>query len=56
MLVTALNNKIGYYKACEIAQIAHNEDVSLKEAALKTGYLSEKEYELWVDPKKLIGF
>ena len=56
MLVTALNNKIGYYKACEIAQIAHNEDISLKEAALKTGYLSEKEYELWVDPKKMIGF
>ena len=56
MLVTALNNKIGYYKACEIARIAHNEDISLKEAALKTGYLSEKEYELWVDPKKMIGF
>ena len=56
MLVTALNNKIGYYKACEIAQIAHNEDISLKEAALKTGHLSEKEYEHWVDPKKMIGF
>ena len=56
MLVTALNNKIGYYKACEIAQIAHNEDISLKEAALKTGHLSEKEYELWVDPKKMVGF
>ena len=56
MLVTALNNKIGYYKACEIAQIAHNEDISLKEAALKTGHLSKKEYELWVDPKKMIGF
>jgi len=54
MLVTALNTYIGYEKAAEIAKLAFNENTTLKEAALKTGYLSEEEYEQWVKPKKMI--
>ncbi|WP_408011275.1 class II fumarate hydratase [Pseudalkalibacillus sp. A8] len=55
MLVTALNPHIGYTKAAEIAKLAHQEGSSLKEAALKTGYLTEEEYDQWVDPAKMIG-
>jgi fumarate hydratase class II len=54
MLVTALNAKIGYYKAAEIAQLAHKEGLTLKSAALKTGFLSEQEFDEWVDPKKMV--
>ncbi|MEM7161918.1 MAG: class II fumarate hydratase [Bacteroidota bacterium] len=55
MLVTALNTKIGYYKAAEIAGKAHEEGTTLKEAALALAYLSEEEYDEWVDPIKMIG-
>ena len=55
MLVTALNSKIGYYKSAEIANIAHKNGLTLKEAALKTGYLTEKEFESWVKPEDMIG-
>lgn len=55
MLVTALNNKIGYYKAAEIANNAFNNGTTLKEEALKSKYLTEKEYDEWVDPKKMTG-
>ncbi|MFT4526475.1 MAG: fumarate hydratase class II [Granulosicoccus sp.] len=55
MLVTALNTKIGYYKAAEIAGKAHDEGTTLKESALSLGYLTEEEYDEWVDPKKMIG-
>jgi len=55
MLVTALNTKIGYYKAAEIAGKAHKEGTTLKEAAMTLGYLTSDEYDLWVDPKKMIG-
>ena len=55
MLVTALNTKIGYYKAAEIAGKAHTEGSTLKEAALSLGYLTESEYDEWVDPSKMIG-
>lgn len=55
MLVTALNTKIGYYKAAEIAGKAHAEGSTLKQAALALGYLTEEEYDAWVDPKKMIG-
>ena len=54
MLVTALNAKIGYYKAAEIAQLAHKEGLTLKAAALKTGFVSEQEFDEWVDPKKMV--
>lgn len=55
MLVTALNTKIGYYKAAEIAGKAHAEGTTLKAAALSTGYLTEAEYDAWVVPSAMVG-
>ena len=55
MLVTALNPKIGYYKAAEIANLAHQNKLTLKEAALQTGHLTEKEFDEWVNPENMIG-
>ncbi len=54
MLVTALNTKIGYDKAASIAKKAYKEGTTLKAAALKLGYLNEKEYDAWVKPEKMI--
>ena len=55
MLVTALNTKIGYDKASEIAKKAYKEDSTLKQAAVALGYLTEKEFDQWVKPEKMIG-
>ena len=55
MLVTALNTKIGYYKAAEIAQKAHEENTTLRDAAIATGYISGEEFDQWVRPKDMIG-
>ena len=55
MLVTALNTKIGYYKAAEIANTAHANGTTLKEEAIRLGYVPEEKYDDWVDPKKMIG-
>lgn len=55
MLVTALNTKIGYYKAAEIANKAHAEGSTLRAAALSLGYLTNEEFDEWVDPSKMIG-
>ncbi len=55
MLVTALNPLIGYYKAAEIAQKAHKEGTTLKEMAIKLGYLTEAEFDEWVIPSKMVG-
>lgn len=55
MLVTALNPKIGYYKAAEIANNAHEKGITLKESALELGYLSSDEYDEWVVPAKMTG-
>ena len=55
MLVTSLNPHIGYNKAAEIAKKAHNEGSTLKEAALSLGYVSEEEFDEWVNPKKMTG-
>jgi len=55
MLVTALNPKIGYYKAAEIANTAHANGTTLKEEAIRLGYVPADKYEEWVDPKKMIG-
>lgn len=55
MLVTALNPKIGYYKAAEIAQKAYTENKTLKEAAVKLGYVTSEEFDAWVDPAKMVG-
>jgi len=54
MLVTALNPYIGYEKAAEIAKKAHKEGLTLKEAAMATGYLTEEEYLRYVDPSKMV--
>ena len=55
MLVTALNTKIGYYKSAEIANKAHEEGTTLKEASLALGYLTGKEFDAWVSPEKMTG-
>jgi fumarate hydratase class II len=55
MLVTALNTKIGYYKAAEIANKAHVDGTTLREAALATGYLTAEEYDAWVVPSAMTG-
>ncbi|MDG1264134.1 MAG: class II fumarate hydratase [Flavobacteriaceae bacterium] len=55
MLVTALNTKVGYYKAAEIANKAHEEGSTLKEAALNLGYVSSEEFDAWVKPEKMTG-
>jgi len=55
MLVTALNTKIGYYKAAEIANTAHENGTTLREEAVRLGYVPAEEYDNWVDPKKMIG-
>jgi len=55
MLVTALNTKIGYYKAAEIAQTAHANGSTLKEEAIKLGYVTAEEYDQWVIPKNMTG-
>ncbi|WP_342539880.1 class II fumarate hydratase [Heyndrickxia sp. FSL K6-6286] len=55
MLVTALNPHIGYEKAAEIAKLAFKEGSTLKEAAIKTGYVTEKQYDEWIDPRKMVN-
>jgi fumarate hydratase class II len=55
MLVTALNPKIGYYKAAEIAQKAHQQGTTLKEMAVQLGYLTPEQFDEWVDPKNMVG-
>jgi fumarate hydratase class II len=54
MLVTALNTKIGYYKAAEIAQKAHKEGTTLKESALSLGYVTSEDFDQWVVPSEMI--
>ncbi|WP_367913061.1 class II fumarate hydratase [Leadbetterella sp. DM7] len=55
MLVTALNTKIGYYKAAEIAQTAHRNGSTLKETAVALGYLTPEEFDEWVKPENMVG-
>ena len=55
MLVTALNTKIGYYKAAEIANTAHENGTTLKEEAVRLGYVTEAQYDEWVKPEEMIG-
>ncbi|MFM6948163.1 MAG: class II fumarate hydratase [Aquirufa sp.] len=55
MLVTALNTKIGYYKAAEIAQTAHKNGSTLKETAVALGYLTAEEFDQWVRPENMVG-
>lgn len=55
MLVTSLNPHIGYDNGAKIAKKAFEEQMTLKEAALATGLLTEKEYEAWVRPENMLG-
>jgi fumarate hydratase class II len=55
MLVTSLNTKIGYYKAAEIAQTAHKEGTTLKEMAVKLGYVTPEQFDEWVIPAQMVG-
>ena len=55
MLVTSLNTKIGYYKSAEIAQKAHKEGTTLKEMAVKLGYVTPEQFDEWVRPADMVG-
>lgn len=55
MLVTALNTKIGYYKAAEIAQTAHKNGTTLKQEAVRLGYVTPEEFDQWVKPEEMVG-
>ena len=55
MLVTALNTKIGYYKAAEIANTAHKNGTTLREEAINLGYVTAEEYDQWVKPEDMVG-
>jgi fumarate hydratase class II len=55
MLVTALNTKIGYYKAAEIANTAHANGTTLKEEAVRLGYVTPEQYDEWVKPEDMTG-
>lgn len=54
MLVTALNTKIGYYKSAEIARYAHLNGTTLREAALKLGYVTGEDFDAWVRPEDMV--
>lgn len=55
MLVTALNNHIGYDKAAKIAKKAHSEGKTLRDAAIDLGYLTNEEFDKWVRPEDMVG-
>ncbi|MBK9045250.1 MAG: class II fumarate hydratase [Bacteroidetes bacterium] len=55
MLVTALNTRIGYYKAAEIAQTAHKQGKTLKQTAIDLGYVTAAEFDEWVKPEEMVG-
>ena len=54
MLVTALSPKVGYDNAAKIAKSAHKNGTNLKEESIKSGLITEKEYDKIVNPKKMI--
>jgi fumarate hydratase class II len=54
MLVTALNTKIGYDKAAEIAKKAHKEGTTLKQAAMELGYVTSEQFDQWVRAEDMI--
>ncbi len=55
MLVTALNPKIGYYKSAAIAQKAFAENITLRQAAIESGFVTPEEFDEAVDPRKMVG-
>lgn len=54
MLVTALNTKIGYYKSAEIAQTAHKKGTTLKEEAVRLGYVTPEDFDAWIKPENMV--
>ena len=54
MLATALNPKIGYDKAAEVSKTAYRNNISLKEAALELGYMTDKQFDAWVRPEDML--
>jgi len=54
MLITALNTKIGYYKAAEIANTAHKNGTTLREEAINLGYVTAENYDAWVKPENMV--
>ncbi|KAF0101528.1 MAG: fumarate hydratase class II [bacterium] len=54
MLVTALTPHIGYDRAAEIARLAHRNNITLKQAALASGHVSEDDFERWVQPARMV--
>lgn len=54
MLITALNTKIGYYKAAEIANTAHRNGTTLREEAINLGYVTAENYDAWVKPENMV--
>lgn len=55
MLVTALNPHIGYDKSAKIARYAHEKGLTLKQAALELGFVSEEQFDKWVRPENMLG-
>jgi len=55
MLVTALTPHIGYDEAAAIAKAAHHEDMTLKEAAIKSGHVTAEQFDTWVRPEDMTG-
>ena len=55
MLVTALHDRIGYDKAAEIAQTAHRQGTTLRQAAIDLGYVSAEQFDEWVNPEQMAG-
>jgi fumarate hydratase class II len=53
MLITALNPLIGYEKAAKIAKLADRENLTLRDAALKSGLVTPEQFDEWVQPKKM---
>jgi fumarate hydratase, class II len=54
MLVTALNPHIGYEKAAKISLSSYDHDLSPRDAALKLGFITGEQFDLWVRPKQMI--
>ena len=55
MLVTALNRHIGYERAAQIAHTAYQNNLTLKEAAVVLGVMSEQQFDQWVNPADMLG-
>jgi fumarate hydratase class II len=54
MLVTALNPHIGYDNAAKIAKAAHQKNITLRQAALESGLVTDEQFSMWVDPRKMV--